>query len=1243
MAFKTENVQIDIDVSTQKAVREIAKLQHGFQDISPKVDAARKAVDKASAALEKFSKADRVPSNEKWKKAYDNYYNADKAYRDLKKTADTYTAAIDRQVKELGVAALTNKELNRYYNEQKRLLDNAIRGTEAYEKALTNLNKAQNERMTRRNDVAPTQSLSQQLKGGLMPALIGGVAGGAVAMAGEILGNVLGSIGDKVEKIISKSDKMTDLANAIHGTTEEANQLNSAIGKLDTRIDMKTRRDIATEAGKLDVPTNQIVAYTEAMSEAVLVMESDFPDGAGKMTEVFTKIKGLYKDTKDLDYPTSVKNIGSALKGLADDGTATAKWSSEFLLRLGALDEGVRPTVTQVLGLGAALEESGLTDEIAASGVQNVLSKAYRNTEGFAKFFGQSKKDFEAFINLNPNEFLFKFAERLKPLSSTQKMQALQALGVESQEAAKVLGVLVNKTDEVAEKQAKANSFFIEGTRLTELYATKNDNLAGRVERAGNKIAAFFSNSKMADWLSSFVGQIADAASDIFNITTKTEELSQKFREQEGAVKKLEQSVSPLLDRYDELYRKSNRSQVEQKELNNIITTLSGVLPQTAIQFGKYGDAIGISTDKARDFIKVQKAMMKAQNAQLISSLENDLKSTAEKMKTLERYSTGKTISDKGGNQYFQQSNTGFSAGIKNGFSDIFSEFSGPLLNPEQYGRLQKTLSSTKTQFLELQDAIRGLKGENIEIPKVNAPTTKPPVDFNPDELSKGEKGKSKAQLEAEKLAEDRIQAEAKTNAEILKLRVEQITNENDKKEAQIRLQYSEEVNAQKQLVTERKLSQATFDTWIVERNRVVDKELAENKKDANEKAIEAAKKVNLKIAKDRLSDEKDTLSKKLKIATKAENLEEQLAIEGQMLMIEKEIALLEGGEERKAEILKKYEDDKLLLKEKYAILGAQKQAEAAKKAEDAQKKVYEDIGKGINAVSQLTGEFFNFQKQAIDNQQIREDNRYNKQIANLESQKEKSLITEDEYNTKKAEIDKVHNAKTAAIKKKAFEADKQARIAQIIMSTGQAVMSALATGGIFGVPASILAGVTGAAQLALALSQETPDFEAYEKGDFTDNPKQYANKKPTSSAKLAWVNEKGPEFITNNDGVNSPDFPIMLPLLRKMNMGQAIFPDLRKMFMPNVQGFATGDFTAKPQSSSNYSSNSVGQTILPSNFDERMLVAIETFNENCKNGTFAKVMFSHKNADDFNELLTKNIEVRRRASATKNGNITDI
>ena len=1131
-------VQIDIDVDTLQAIRKIAAMQQKLADTIKETELLKKKADQASNAQDRLLDRGVKADDPRAKAAAEAANKAGLAYRQATELVQRYNKSIEEQVKVLGLAGLSNKELNAYLREQNRIYNTSKRGSDEYTESIINLRKAEEELTKRREDKKGAMSFFQNAKANIAPAAIAGaVAGAGVALASNLLSTAFEKISERIENVVDKADKISVIKNAIKGTTQQAEKLNEQIGELDTRLEQTTRREILIEAGKLDVPTAQLKEYTQAMSEATITMIDDFPKGAGEMTQSFTKIKGLFKDTKDLDYPSSVRQIGSALKGLADEGTATANWQSDFLLRLGALDEKIRPTITELLGLGAALEESGLTNEIAASGVQSVLTTAYKNTDIFAKFFGQSRKDFEAFINLKPNQFLIDFAEKLKPLTASQEMQTLKNLKIESQEAGKILGVLANKTEIVADKQAKANQYFLAGTRLTELYNEKNDNLAGKLERVWNKIGNSISNSKLMSFMGGLINVLADGTLKFLDTETHLDKLNKAFTTQKQAVSSLEKGVAPLLDKYDKLTINSASASKNQAEIHKIVTSLSSILPASAIQWDKYGNAIGISTQKGRDFIAVQKAMLKAQNAVMITELTKKQEEAEAKAKELERQITGKVTKDRAGNVAWERTDYTMKdvVGLQN-----------KILSLTELGQQHTAIKKLKEEAEQAKLAIKGLSGEAIpDAPTPTAPagaTGTGNTSFAGNASTKDDAlEKARQQAEQQKINAKRL------DDDLAQMAIKAIENDSDRKEAQIRYEFEKADKAEKALVEKNELTQKDYLNWREKTYANMLSDIEKNDKETNTKIAENVKEVNQKALIRRLELHKDELEAELQQAKASEDLNAIYKSEINISIAEEEIALAKATADEKEQIEKSFVKSRLALKEKYLKDSKDKEAKTEdilqenkikelKKEEDARKKLFDKINLWQNSIAQVASAFFDFQAQDIANQQTREDNLYNKKIQNLEAQKAKGIITEGEYTAKKTAFEKEHDRKTREIKQKGAEADKVARISQAVMTTAQAIINAFAVGKepITIAALASTAGIVGALQVAKIANTEIPQ---YYDGDWTHN-----SSGPGIDGKGGMVSITHPnEFISNARATANPQFAAVLPILDSLNQGKSI------------------------------------------------------------------------------------------------------
>lgn len=109
-------------------------------------------------------------------------------------------------------------------------------------------------------------------------------------------------------------------------------------------------------------------------------------------------------------------------------------------------------------------------------------------------------------------------------------------------------------------------------------------------------------------------------------VNTTVSTANEKFYEQKERVVSLYSEYMPLLDRYDELKTKTKLSSDEQAELNTIITKITDNIPGVITKVGEYGQALDISSGKAREFVRQQKVLLEYMNREAIKEEEDNLK-----------------------------------------------------------------------------------------------------------------------------------------------------------------------------------------------------------------------------------------------------------------------------------------------------------------------------------------------------------------------------------------------------------------------------------------------------------------------------------------------------------------------------------------------------------------------------------------------------------------------------------------
>ncbi|MFN8347420.1 MAG: phage tail tape measure protein [Spirosomataceae bacterium] len=279
------------------------------------------------------------------------------------------------------------------------------------------------------------------------------------------------------------SDAFADIKKATGQTTEEVEALNAEIAKIDTRTAQESLLEIAKVGGQVGIAKEEMLGFVEATDKAVVALGDEFSGGAEEVASTMGTLKNLFAETKELDAGTAINQIGSAVNELGAAGSATGPVMADFAMRIGQLGH-LAPQIDQTLGLGAAFQELGLTAEIAAGGLTNIMLGAAKATGLFAEHLGMTETAFKDLINTNPNEVILKLAESFKGLPTDVVVKQLDNLGIKSQEATKVMSLLSDQTTIVREKQELASKAMSEATSLTNEFNIKNNTAAAELDKA---------------------------------------------------------------------------------------------------------------------------------------------------------------------------------------------------------------------------------------------------------------------------------------------------------------------------------------------------------------------------------------------------------------------------------------------------------------------------------------------------------------------------------------------------------------------------------------------------------------------------------------------------------------------------------------------------------------------------------------------------------------------------------------
>jgi hypothetical protein len=182
-------------------------------------------------------------------------------------------------------------------------------------------------------------------------------------------------------------------------------------------------------------------------------------------------------------------------------------------------------------------------------------------------------------------------------------------------------------------------------------------------------------------------------------------------------------------------------------------------------------------------------------------------------------------------------------------------------------------------------------------------------------------------------------------------------------------------------------------------------------------------------------------------------------------MQIQSEIdKFLQEGTDKELARIKKFKEDEANI----SIEAAEKEAEDIKRVKQAS---FDGAVYQLNALAQI--------QQNLTSQQLEELNyAHESETKALDSELKNKLISQQEYDIKKANLEKKQRDEAAKINKKAFETQKTVALINAIIDTAAAVLKAQkAAPPPYNYALMAIAAANGAAQLAIINSQPTPKF----------------------------------------------------------------------------------------------------------------------------------------------------------------------
>jgi hypothetical protein len=277
-------------------------------------------------------------------------------------------------------------------------------------------------------------------------------------------------------------------------------------------------------------------------------------------------------------------------------------------------------TTESLSTLGYAADLSGVGTEA----LNTSLLKFNKNISEAAEGTGEAKETFEALgfslkdsngKLINTEDALLKVADQFAkmPAGAEKSRMAMDLFG---RSGAALIPLLDGGSAGIKELTDEAERFgYIMDSETAKQAEKFNDDMS----RLGYMVKG--SAIQLMTVLLPALISVGEGLGDLLSAFTslfKTTGSFDTFIDQAEKVKTLEDSIPPLLGRYDELITKTNKNTEEQTELKDIIIKLGEQFPQAITQVDDYGKAISVNTDKVKEWLEAEKARLAFINKEAI-------------------------------------------------------------------------------------------------------------------------------------------------------------------------------------------------------------------------------------------------------------------------------------------------------------------------------------------------------------------------------------------------------------------------------------------------------------------------------------------------------------------------------------------------------------------------------------------------------------------------------------------------
>lgn len=1038
---------------------------------------------------------------------------------------------------------------------------------------------------------------------------------GTVAIAAFGFEMITSQISNLIQKNAKLSDSMADIQKTTGLTALEVNELNSELGKLNTRTATADLREMAVVAGQLGVEgKSNIIGFVSSMDKLNVALGDEF---GGKADELATKIGGLRNVLTDIKSDNIGKDllfIGNALNQLSAKGAATAPVVQDFANRIGGVGISLGLSSGQVLGLSATLQELNITAERGGTATIKLLQKMVSNSDAFASIAGVSVDKFRKMLDTDLYGAFVKVAEGSTKTggAATKLIQLLEDAELSGAGVTEIFSKLGSNTKLLTEKVNLATESLTSNNSILNEFNIKNETLAAKLERVQKALLGAFSNPTVTKWVENIVSLLddwtkTDVSSTIENERIQLLLLEQKLYDVNVKGEDRIKLINNLKSQYPGYLQNIDAEKASNAELSASIDTVNRSLIDK-IKLQKQGEKIATILKPIAEFEGYQADRTIARDAKLAKARkEYNLKlaeglSLEEQSKQL--YEQLKKLPDTNNAEKDNERKRLIASLWQDQFViDNWKNRAQNLRNTE--------LKAALDQMKIYEEAFNKAFGK-MENAQPNNDINKKTGTYNSlkDEKNAEKAAAKKAKAEAKALKDSERQVQ-KYLDDIRSIEDNAVNHYNasivdkfDRERALAATATDREIENNRRRIKDRnlltKIEKDAFDSL----QRKIEAINKEEKEFHEQQQKELMQQLDTEIA----NENAIAVVKAEKRVIEANSFEDELKASAELhgaktkqLFDEYAIKLqaAEGDASAQKLIYEQFLKDKAELDKAYFDNYKAKNADTKKAEIDAAVQTANDIA---NVWFMVLDALDNARQAAYNNQLARNNAEKKVELTTLKYKLDHKKISEEQFNAEKARIEKVYALKQYEMDVKLFEQRKRMAITEALIKGALLAMQlSIEYTPLLGIPLAI--GIT-AAQVAVIDSQAPPEAPQFASGGatmalpgITGQGGSIATGGIVTKPYYALVGEKGAEYIIPNYLLQDPMVADSVRMIESLRTGRT----------SRAKGFADGGSTAKNA----VNTNSV--------FNEAAIVSeLQALRAELKNNLNKEVILSYQQLANF-------------------------